>query len=437
MTAVLEVPVSCPAGGTGGEPPSHHPVVRFLESLSRGLDALAQTPMWSMTPAEQARVLVASRAQRTRLAELELRVLVAADRNSVGSEAGATSTAAWLADATGSTRAACFREVRLAHALDGEFAATRSALAAGTIDVERAGVIVHAVQALSEEHHDLGGETRVAAEAHLLDLAGRFDAKTLARLGKRLFEGVCPQAAEAAAGRILAGEEDRARRLAYLTLRDNGDGTTEGRFRVPTLHAHLFCKALETLTSPRRLGERRMDPGTGKPLPHSTLLGHGFLELVERHLNPDTLPGAGRSPFTVVVTVALDALRTGLGIAAVETGHRISAGEVRRLACRAGIIPMVLGGASEPLDLGRERRLSSKYQRIALNHHDRGCAATNCDRPPSWTEAHHEHAWAKGGRTDLAHGIPLCPPHHHMADHPDTWDMRRLPPGGVRFTRRQ
>src|SRR3954471_15779834 len=182
--AVLEVPVRH-AGGTGGEPPSHHPVVRFLDSLSRGLDALSQTPMWSMTPAEQARVLV-SRAQRTRLAELELRVLVAADRNSVGSEAGATSTAAWLADATGSTRAACFREVRLAHALDGEFAATRSALAAGTIDVERAGVIVLAVQALSEEHDELSAETRVAAEAHLLDLAGRFDAKTLARLGKRL-----------------------------------------------------------------------------------------------------------------------------------------------------------------------------------------------------------------------------------------------------------
>src|SRR3954453_7110367 len=215
MTAVLEVPVSY-TGGTGGEPPSHHPVVRFLDSLSRGLDALSQTPTWSMTPAEQARVLVASRAQRTRLAELELRVLVSADRNSVGSEAGATSTAAWLADATGSTRAACFRDVRLAHALDGEFPATRRALAAGTIDVERAGVIVHAVEALTEEHDELSAETRVAAEAHLLDLAGRFDARTLARLGKRLFEVVvCPEAAEAAEGRILAGEEDRARRLAY------------------------------------------------------------------------------------------------------------------------------------------------------------------------------------------------------------------------------
>jgi hypothetical protein len=329
------------------------------------------------------------------------------------------------------------RDVRLAHALDGEFEATRLALAAGAIDVDRAGVVVHAVQALAQEHDELSNDIRIAAERHLLELATRFDAKTLARLGKRLFEVVCPEAADAAEGRILAREEERARRLTYLTLHDNGDGTCEGRFRVPTLHAGVLRKALETLTSPRRYGERRVDPASGKPLPHSTLLGHGLLELLEQHLNVDALPGGSGSPFTVVVTVPLDALRAELGVAEVETGHRISAGEVRRMACRAGIIPMVLGGVSEPLDLGRERRLFTKYQRIALHHQFRGCAATNCDRPSAWTEAHHEHAWSKGGRTDLAHGIPLCPPHHHMADHPDSWDMRRLPTGGVRFSRRQ
>jgi Domain of unknown function (DUF222) len=436
MTAVVEVPVNR-ARGAGGEPPPRHPVLRFMESLSRGLDALSEMPTWSMTPAEQAEALVASRAQRARLAELELRVLVSADRNSVGFDAGATSTAAWLAEATGSTRAACFRDVHLAHALDGDFEATRRALAAGAIDVERAAVVVHAVQALVHEHDGLPNETRLAAERHLLDLAARFDAKTLARLGKRLFEVMCPDAADAAEGRILAQEEERARRLTYVTVHDNGDGTSEGRFRVPTLHARLLRKALEALSSPRRIGERRMDPDSGKPVPHSTLLGYGFLELLERHLDLDTLPGGGGSPFTVVVTVALETLRAELGIAEVETGDRVSAGEARRLACRAGIIPMVLGGASEPLDLGRERRLFSKHQRIALHHQYRGCAATNCDRPSAWTEAHHEHAWSKGGRTDLACGIPLCPPHHHMADHPQSWDMRRVPTGGVRFTRRQ
>jgi hypothetical protein len=40
-----------------------------------------------------------------RLAELRLRVLVAADRNEADEDSGATSTVAWLANATGATRA--------------------------------------------------------------------------------------------------------------------------------------------------------------------------------------------------------------------------------------------------------------------------------------------------------------------------------------------
>jgi len=98
---------------------------------------------------------------------------------------------------------------------------------------------------------------------------------------------------------------------------------------------------------------------------------------------------------------------------------------------------MVLDGNSVPLDLGRIKRLFTKHQKIALNHQYHGCAAANCDRPPTWTEAHHEHPWSQGGNTDLKHGIPLCPPHHHMADHPQSWTMQQLPTGGVRFTRRQ
>jgi len=129
-------------------------------------------------------------------------------------------------------------------------------------------------------------------------------------------------------------------------------------------------------------------------------------------------------------------LCTGLGVAVSDVGVRVSAGEVRRLACGAGIIPMVLGGDSVPLDLGREQRLFGRGQKIALNHLYGGCAAANCDRPPAWVEYHHKTPWSKGGRTDLADGIPLCPPHHHMADHPETWNTHHLPDGTVRFHRR-
>ena len=128
---------------------------------------------------------------------------------------------------------------------------------------------------------------------------------------------------------------------------------------------------------------------------------------------------------------------SGMGVATAETGHRVSAREARRLACKAGIIPMVLDGESVPVDLGRERRLFSKHQKLALDHMYQGCAAANCDRPPAWVEYHHTKPWHRGGRTDLRDGLPLCPPHHHMADHPDSWNMRTLPSGQVRFSRRQ
>jgi hypothetical protein len=115
---------------------------------------------------------------------------------------------------------------------------------------------------------------------------------------------------------------------------------------------------------------------------------------------------------------------------------KITAAEARRLACNAGIIPMVLGGDSVPLDLGRERRLYTRYQRLALAHRHHGCAADGCDRPPAWVEIHHKTPWRHTHRTELDDGIPLCPPHHHMADHPEHWNITTLPTGGVRFTRR-
>ncbi len=422
-------------GGSGSGAP--HELLRFAEAVDGAFDRVVDGQVWSMTPQEQRETALLLDRVDARLAELRMRVLVGADRSEVGADSGATSTATWLAQATRQTRARCAASVRLATELDESFLSTRQALAAGQVNLDQARVIVEAVNLLTNEYDDLPSGTPGRAEEHLLQLAAVFDTVTLRRLGKRLFEVVCPEAADQAEGERLALEEERARRLAMFSTRDNGDGTVDGRFRLPVLHTELLKKALESLTAPRRLGEGRFDPETGKKLDYRTLLGHGFMELLESHLAVDHLPSQGGIPFTLVVTIGVDALMDGVGIASLDTGGRISAGEARRLACRAGLIPMVLNGDSIPLDLGREQRLFSKHQRIALAHQYGGCAAANCDRPPAWTEAHHPKSWASGGRTDLRNGLPLCPPHHHMADHPDSWNIRRLPSGGVRFSRRQ
>jgi hypothetical protein len=48
-----------------------------------------------------------------------------------------------------------------------------------------------------------------------------------------------------------------------------------------------------------------------------------------------------------------------------------------------------------------------------------------CDRPPSWTEAHHIDFWQRDhGETDPERGILLCK-HHHLLAHDHGWDIRR------------
>ncbi len=78
-----------------------------------------------------------------------------------------------------------------------------------------------------------------------------------------------------------------------------------------------------------------------------------------------------------------------------------------------------------PLDLGREQRLYTSAQRVALAIRDGGCRWKGCDRPASYCEAHHIDPWTGGGRTDIDRGILLCR-YHHMALHNGGWRITRI-----------
>ena len=130
------------------------------------------------------------------------------------------------------------------------------------------------------------------------------------------------------------------------------------------------------------------------------------------------MPLHGGSATSIVVLIDEDKLRAGVGVATTTSGQTLSLGQVRRLACSAAILPAVLGGRSEVLDVGRRRRLYTYAQRVALAVRDRGCRAVGCDLPAGMCEAHHLDDWALGGRTDLARGILLCSFHHHLVHDP-------------------
>ena len=131
------------------------------------------------------------------------------------------------------------------------------------------------------------------------------------------------------------------------------------------------------------------------------------------------LPDDGGERPQVVVTVPLSTLRDGIGAGTLDDGTVISAAEARRLSCDARIIPAVLAGRGEVLDLGRARRLFTRALRRKLALRDRGCAFPGCDRPTAWCDAHHITPWARGGPTSVDNGVLLCAHHHRLVERGD------------------
>ena len=85
--------------------------------------------------------------------------------------------------------------------------------------------------------------------------------------------------------------------------------------------------------------------------------------------------------------------------------------------------------------LGREQRLFTRHQAIALSASHQHCAAEGCERSFAWSELHHLKPWSHGGPTDLDNAIPLCAFHHRRV-HDDHYTVARTPDGSMRFTHR-
>ncbi|MFT4135715.1 HNH endonuclease signature motif containing protein [Microbacterium sp.] len=97
---------------------------------------------------------------------------------------------------------------------------------------------------------------------------------------------------------------------------------------------------------------------------------------------------------------------------------------VEQHACDTGTTELRIDPDGNPLYLGREARLFSPRQRIALATRDGGCRFKGCDRPASYCEAHHIDHHAEGGKPDIDRGILLCR-FHHMALHHGGWRITR------------
>jgi len=121
-----------------------------------------------------------------------------------------------------------------------------------------------------------------------------------------------------------------------------------------------------------------------------------------------------------------DAFGRLTAIGHVEDGGDALAGSiVDRNICMNGTVDVVVDACGNPLDVGREQRLFTAKQKIALAARDGGCLWPGCAVPASYCEAHHADHWEEHqGRTDIDRGLLLCR-FHHLLLHNNGWRITR------------
>jgi hypothetical protein len=406
-----------------------HPVLACAATVGAALKDVADIEPAFMRTAEKADALLALSRIETEVTALRLRIMAAAD--DVAEETGARDVAAWLAHETHASPRSCRAELHLAAALDARWTRLGAAVADGVVSIAQAEVIARALDELPD---DLDPDLLVKAEVYLVEAAAHHRPEQLKVLGRKILDVIAPHIGEAEEAKQLAREEERAWETTSLSLVRRGDGTTRVSGVLPDAAAVRLETYLDAYTSPRqhRVVEQRGTSVVETTVPQHRARGQAFCALLE-HLDPAKLPAHGGDATTVIVTIDRDDLTRDLGTAGLlGTDEKITAGDARRLACNAQILPAVLGGKSEILDFGRSRRLFSPAQHKALRFRDRQCRAEGCSIPATWCEAHHLQPWSKGGKTDLDDGVLLCSHHHHRA-HDPRYSTERTPNGDIQF----
>ena len=290
----------------------------------------------------------------------------------------------------------------------------------GEVSVGAAAAIV---AGLGEPTPALGADDLLDAAQTLVAEAANLPPEKVARRARELRDELD------AAG--VADREQALREKRFLRLTPRPDGMTSIFGLLDPESAALVTDAIDCVTAPRRNGPRFVDDAERAraeaiekdPRTTEQLALDALVEMVRIAGAADRGRVFGVRKPAVRVHVDGDDLerREGAGHLEGQTAA-VSIATVERFACSDGYVPVVFRSGG-PIDVGLTQRLFTERQRVALAAIWGGCAHPDCDRPPSWTEAHHATEWERGGRTDIDNGVLLCR-FHHMLVHNMGWAIR-------------
>ncbi len=334
------------------------------------------------------------------------------------------------------------------------FAALGGAVTTGRISGRAATVVAHALQRVDS----FATPRQLASMEHHLTRQAMESDEDILRVLARRWEGVLDQDGQEPTEKVL-----RARQGVFFRGRRHGlhfleIGATDEQFELlatvmnSTANPRGAAGRIDATAAENPPGEPGA-PGTpgapGAPdtssTPHAphgpataenspalvdqpaatraqTLLD-GLIAACKVTLSTAALPSTGGHRPQVMVTIDYKDLIGATHQAGYSVfSGQMSAGSIRKLACDADIIPLVLGSSGQILDVGRAQRLFPPHLRRALVARDKGCAFPDCSIPASWCEAHHIDPWSAGGATSIDNGVLLCSRHHHVI-HQGAWTV--------------
>jgi hypothetical protein len=269
------------------------------------------------------------------------------------------------------------------------------------------------------------------AAAQLIAEAAGIEVEELARRARQVRDALDP----------IGTEERHARRFESRSFRawTDADGGRHGRIDFDDESAAFWDAVIASALRPRRGGPRFMtadERDAAEDLIADTRTNEQLAyDLITDVFRAGALATASdvfgaRQPGVRMIVVRdavgpRDAFGRMVATAHLEDGGDALPGSVvDRALCDVGSVEVTVDSCGNPLDVGREERLFTPKQKLALALRDGGCLWPGCRARASYCEAHHSEQWAEGGRTDIESGVLLCR-FHHMLLHNAGWKIRR------------
>ncbi len=370
-----------------------HPALALIagavDDVRKAAAMLTADEVWTFSDADLELMIRAQSQLDSACAAVGVRAVREADVRGLSLQDGKVSTATWLSHKLDLHPVEARQRVQEADILSRKGTATLEALTQGRINPGQARALARGLVKIEpiasvEEFGDL--ETLLLREGIGLHPG------QITRLTRHAEEAIDPDGKEPASDPEDpdSGADTRRAARAYkkrnFSITDLGTGLHRIRGEVTDEVAALINAALDPLAAPRPAVNGVRDERSAPQRRHDALG-----EVFEQFLRFGDLGVAHGVRPHIHVTASVQTMQgdTGHPFARTATGQDLDIATLRRLACDAGITPILLDTLGVPLAMGREVRTATPAQWAALVARDIGCIGEGCTRPAAWCQAHH------------------------------------------------